>query len=105
MSNNKFEGTYVITCNSTYNPVEFISTIADSTNTLVRTIVDIDIKDKKFDRYVVLTISNKYKESIKITCDDNTPVSISPNSYRIFKRVTWTPECWNYSPEIKITNY
>lgn len=39
MSDNKFEGAYVmttnnITCGGSYNSVEFISTIADSTNTL-----------------------------------------------------------------------
>lgn len=111
MDNEKFEGAYVIgsfdrienfknvTIGTIYKPVEISSEIYGPSNVLVRTIIDLNLKDKDFDRFVVLTISNKYHKSIKITCDDNIPVDISSECFRIFKRVSWTPECWNYSPE------
>jgi hypothetical protein len=114
MNNEKIEGAYVIgssgcirnfeniTIGTIYKPVEIISEIYGPSNVLVRTIIDLDLKDKDFDRYVVLTISNKYYKNIKITCDDNIPIDISSECFRIFNRVSWTPECWNYSPEFHI---
>lgn len=79
---------------------EIHDAILACTNSVLVTYVNIDLTDNEFNKYVILIVSNKSDGIIFTTYVDNESIVISPNNYRIFKRVSWTPECWNYSPEI-----